>query len=97
MYWMLRKLLDPVNNDRGFGIPSDLTELRRQLSLIPLKMDNEGRIMLPPKYKKSKSASTISEPSLTNIIGHSPDEADAVVLAVFALQSRDSKIRVGVL
>lgn len=58
---------------KGFGIPAELTELHRQLSPIPLCYDDEGRMYLPPK------------PELISIIGNSPDEADALVLAIYGL------------
>jgi hypothetical protein len=79
MFGMLRVRLDPANAT-PFGIPTEYRELRRQLSLIPLKYDTEGRLFLPPKNKRSANS---NEQTLTDIIGHSPDEADSLVLAVF--------------
>lgn len=60
-----------------YAIPEHLTELRRQLAPIPKTRDGEGRLWLPPK-KKDKENSTLK--SLTEIIGCSPDRADAFVL-----------------
>lgn len=92
-------LLDPtrLKDDHGaplgFGIPAEYTELRRQLALMPLRYDQHGRMYLPPKTRKSKM--TQSEKSLEEIIGHSPDEADALVIALHALESEVTRAKVG--
>jgi hypothetical protein len=86
MYGLLRQLLDPVN--QGWGIPSKgavYAELRRQLAAIPLWYDEEGRLYLPPKNRKPDSKDTQDKPTLTKLLGCSPDEADAVVLSVFGM------------
>lgn len=67
---------------RGFALPVH-PRLRQQLAPIPLKFELE-RLKLPPKYKKSPDS---KEVCLTDIIGHSPDEADALVLAIHAMQT----------
>lgn len=92
MYGMVRfKLLDPIANPIGFGIPLQYQELRRQLSPLPLLYDGEGRIYLPPKNKKP--GSTVKEKSITEILGCSPDEADSFVLSVFGvLQKKTARI-----
>ena len=87
MYGLLRDLLDPNHNERGWGIPDDLLELHRQLSLVPLRYDGEGRLYLPPKRDPAKRQTQTIE----DIIGHSPDEADSTVLAVFGLHDRMKK------
>jgi hypothetical protein len=90
MYGLLRELLDPVNNHEGFSIPGEYHELRRQLGMMPLLFDGEGRMYLPPKRKRGRSG-----PSLDAILGCSPDEADSLVLGVYAMLSRSVKVRVG--
>jgi hypothetical protein len=92
MYGMIRLKIDPAYNEAGFGIPPEYVELRRQLSLIPLLFDEEGRLFLLPKNKKPAMASATKDTklTLTEIIGHSPDEADALALAVFGLYNRSS-------
>lgn len=94
MYGEVRELLDPSGERGGYGIPrgSIYDELRKQLAPIPLLYDGEGRLRLPPK---SKRTSTTKEVTLTELIGHSPDEADAFVLAVHAMLHRSSKVRAG--
>lgn len=77
----------------GFGLPAYFTELRRQLALIPLKYDQGGRMYLPPKRRKARMSQ--SERSLEEIIGNSPDEADALVLAVHGLHLPARKGRIG--
>lgn len=82
MYMILRQWIDPELNERGFGISSSLTELRRQLAPVPLLYDGEGIFYLPPKNKRDPKSSTVT---MTDLIGCSPDEADALVLAMFGL------------
>lgn len=93
MYWLVRMLIDPSNYPDGFGIPAEYTELRHQLSPIPLMYDGEGRISLPPKNKRNASD---KQPCLVDIIGHSPDEADALALAAFSMTGKPERKRIGV-
>jgi hypothetical protein len=83
MYGALRLLLDPTAGD-GWAIPAEYAELRRQLSPIPLTYDPEGRLMLLPKSKSGGG----SQKTLVELLGCSPDESDAVVLAVHAMQNK---------
>jgi hypothetical protein len=86
MYGEARELLDPGRRVGGkeapFAIPAGCSELRRQLAPIPLKYDKEGRLKLPPKNKPSDNS---KEKTLADIIGCSPDRADAFVLMVHGL------------
>lgn len=92
MYGTLRELLDPAN-ERKFGIPREYAdELFKQLGVIPLLYDAEGRLSLPPKTSKRPGTR-----SLVDIIGHSPDEADALVLAVHAMTHKTTRPRAGAL
>ncbi|MDB4786189.1 hypothetical protein OAG36_00495 [bacterium] len=90
MYGLTRLKIDPVYNESGFGIPAEYQELRRQLGLIPLLFDEEGRLFLLPKNRKPDmvNATKSNKLTLTEIIGHSPDEADALVLGVYGLQAK---------
>jgi hypothetical protein len=92
MYGALRELIDPTANPKGFGLPAIYPELRRQLSPIPLTYDGEGRLFLLPKNKKDPTSTT---KTLTELIGCSPDEADAVVLAIFGMQNKAKKVTAG--
>jgi hypothetical protein len=60
--------------------------LRRQLAVMPLMYDGEGRRYLPPKNRKEGQVATRVK-TLSELIGHSPDESDALVLMVYALAS----------
>lgn len=91
MYGMLRLRLDPTVGGR-FAIPAKYQELRRQLSLMPLTYDKEGRFKMPPKDKRSKNS---TETTLKEILGCSPDQADSLVLAVYGLSKKPSRIVVG--
>lgn len=93
MYDMLRKLLNP-DMGPGFSIPHRLTELRRQLSPLPLQYDERDRMWLPPKDKKNKDSTQVT---LKEILGCSPDEADSLVLAVFGKESKQFRSKVTVM
>jgi len=85
MYGDLRDLLDPSREDgRSFAIPAEYTELRRQMAPIPYWTDEEGRLFVPPKQRASDSKNE-SKVYLDKLIGCSPDEVDALVLAVHAM------------
>lgn len=96
MYGMLSERLNPANetHKHGFAIPSSCTELRRQLAPIPKWMDGEGRLFLPPKNKRPDVADS-STKTMVDLVGHSPDEADALVLAVYGLE-QEAKVMLGV-
>lgn len=83
---------------RGFGIPASYTNLRSELALIPRMLDGEGRLKLPPKHplqgSNTANTGTSKVKSLVEIIGHSPDEADALVIAVFAMTHHSMQITV---
>lgn len=81
MYGLLSLRLDPLN-EGGFAIPAEYQELRRQLAVMPRLYDAEGRLYLPPKNKRSEGS---TEKTITEMLGCSPDEADALVLAVFGV------------
>lgn len=87
MYGETSKVLRGVHESgigqAGFGIPDELTDLLFQLSKMPKLYDGEGVLYLPPKNKKTLGKSETK--TLGDIIGHSPDEADSFVLAVFGL------------
>jgi hypothetical protein len=84
MYGLVRyELLDPQFNEDSYGIPAEYTELRRQLAPLPLLYDGrkEGQLYLPPKTKKDPRS---KEKTLKDILGCSPDRADAFVLMTYA-------------
>jgi hypothetical protein len=101
MYGELREMLDPGNDYtpdpgnprlKGFGLPASYTKLREQLAVIPILYDPEGRIELPPKNKRNPQD---TRPSLTSLIGYSPDEADAVSMAVYAMHHKAAPAYIG--
>ena len=87
MYGNLRELLDPALG-QGFAIPADYTDLRGQLAPIPLTYDDEGRLKLLPKHRREPAVGGAGAKSLTELIGHSPDEADALVLAIHGMRGK---------
>jgi len=98
LYGTARLALTPrVDPDTGettiYGIPSEYTELLRQLSLMPIRYDSEGRLKLPPKNRRTPNS---DEECLVDIIGNSPDEADSFVLMRYALHKKTSVAKAGV-
>lgn len=95
MYGLLRDAIDPAlttENEKPmpYALPSNVLNqpredegptLRRQLAVLPLLYNGEGQMYLPPKTKKA--GANTQEQSLEEMIGCSPDEADAVVLMYF--------------
>jgi hypothetical protein len=94
MYGELSLLLDPALNERGFALPAGYTDLRQQLSVIRKEYDGEGRMMLPPKTRKPGQQET-ERKTLTELIGRSPDEADALVLAVHGMLHKAKPVTAG--
>lgn len=102
LYGTLRQFMDPTNdrqvgkygpaNWMGFAIPRRYTLLRSELAPIPLTYDSEGRLYLLPKRKTNLNS---KQPTLTEIIGHSPDCADAVVLAIHAMTKKARRPKAG--
>ncbi len=83
---------------QGFAVPPNLrgkaddptTTLRNQLEVLPLLYSPEGRLMMLPKNRraedKDKEPGTVKTRCWADMIGgHSPDEADAVALALHAM------------
>lgn len=86
MYGTIRLMLDSSYNPLGFGIPAKYVELRRQMEPIPLWYDDEGKLYLPPKKKKPDQAEGKTKKlTLFDLIGRSPDDADAFALAVYGM------------
>lgn len=91
MYGELRELLDPSHTQPdgrpapAFGIPAACVDLRAQLAPIPLWYDDESRLYLPPKNRRPDAGEGAHKVTLTELIGRSPDDADALVLAVHAM------------
>lgn len=93
MYWNLRLKLMPVleEDDLGnqvykskFAIPAKYVELRRQLAPIPYFYDPEGKIYLPPKSKPSEA---YKGKTIHDLLGCSPDQADSLVMALWAYEN----------
>lgn len=95
LYGLLRERLDPISQEKHpFGLPRELLykprpdggpTLYKQLSVIPLWYDEEGRLYLPPKQRKP-DAKDDKKPTMNKLLGgYSPDEADALVLMHYGL------------
>ena len=93
MYGALRDRLQPEFiqlSDEGepvdsFVLPPDAVELRRELAVLPLEYDSEGKLVLPPK-SATPTSRTSMQVSIRSLLGRSPDRADSLVLAIQALR-----------
>lgn len=103
MAWQLREWLDPSRVGGSWAISPTEEELRRQMSLIPLTEDRFGKFVLLPKSRPRKGLVFPGEDpepdaeTLTGIIGHSPDEFDAVMLCLHAVIGKHHKTQAGAL
>lgn len=93
MFFTFSQLLDPkglvietdwgnIGGEKGFGIPGEYIELRQELAPIPRLIAEEGKFYIPPKNRKPGQKETTSK-TLVELIGRSPDRADAAALAIF--------------
>ncbi len=97
MYWRLREMLDPEGDPIGsskqtFALPI-IPELRCELAPLPMRRDEEGRFYLPSKSKRDEKD---TRQTLIDIVGHSPDKADALVVAIYAMSHKFVKAQAGV-
>jgi hypothetical protein len=97
MYGTLREILNPAN-ETGFTIHPkyDIAlpgrrSLCGQLKVIPLWRTDEGILYLPPKHLNPDQKENPDKTTLVKMIGHSPDEADALVLAVFGMTHKPTR------
>lgn len=91
MYGSLSELLD-LTNESGFSLQAEYTVLRRELAPIPRTYDKEGRLELLPKHKNGPND---TRKTLVDLIGHSPDQADALVLAVHGMLHPQAPVMIG--
>ena len=101
MYALLRSYLNPAEG-KNFALPPALLNrprldggpsLREQMQAVPLSYDEEGRMFVIPKNRRDAKD---TRETLTDIIGCSPDELDALVLAVYGLEAEEKWATVGV-
>lgn len=102
MYGLLRDRMNPDLGNR-FGIPTryarqpDNAGLVDQLKPIPLLYDDKGRMILIPKGNQGKRKSGSSDKtSFMELIGRSPDQADALVMANYVVFGKRTTRSAGV-
>lgn len=93
MHGMLRTWLDiNLNPEESiFSIPEELYQLREELACLPMWFD-EGKMYLPPKDTKPDKKENPDEITIKKILGRSPDRADSLVLAVYALGTKAKRV-----
>jgi len=78
----------------GFGVPpSFAARVFPQLSPIPKVRDSEGVLTLLPKNRTPLTPK--NQKTLVELIGHSPDEADALALMLYGLFGADPVVTAG--
>jgi hypothetical protein len=92
MYWDLSQA---GNEPSIYAVPREMAELHRQLSLIPKVYDDEGRLKLPPKGNLSELEKRQGKLTLIEIVGCSPDHADAAVVCYYCMTHEPKKQRAG--
>ncbi len=110
MFGELSELMNPVRDTHpigGWAMPEGImgakddprSELRHQLAPIPKLYDEEQRLKMLPKNVPTADRDPMNPETdgqtLVGLIGHSPDEADAVVLYIHALLHSDVKRKAG--
>lgn len=96
LFGTLHNMLDPgaagidSADLKTFAIPRDCWELRQELEPIPLTY-KDGKMYLIPKHKPNKD---YKGDTLVGLIGHSPDLADATVLAIYAMMEEGNSFEV---
>lgn len=94
MYDKLSQRCNPAGRHGGFGVPRHLAETHRQLAVFPRVYDKDGRMYLPPKQRKP-GQKLLTEKTLVELIGNSPDEADSLALAVWAMENPARVLEIG--
>lgn len=94
MYWILRNQFNPDFPSGGyFHVPERYTELIRQLKVLPILYNEEGRMYLPPKDKPTE---TYKGQTIRQMLGdRSPDQADSLALAIFAREHKPTIHQIG--
>ena len=102
MYDLLSLKMNPSSGMIQYGIPTRYLDkpnpgkstLREQMEPIPRMIDDKGVIFMLPKQRKTRVVGQTEERqvTLTELIGHSPDELDSVVLSVLGLEEKKTKL-----
>jgi hypothetical protein len=94
LFGELSERFDPARDGSGFAFSPEDRELRRQLAPLPKLFDEEGRLYLPPKQKRDEKD---TRKTLVDILGCSPDRADGLALANFAMTHKGSTLKIEVM
>lgn len=105
MAGILRELIDPMLIERvvdgkteliatrkPWAIDAKYVHLRQQMAPIPILMDGEGRLYLPPKNKPTANSTVVT---LVEMLGRSPDHWDSTMLCGYGLVNKPTKIVAG--
>lgn len=86
-----------VTPQMGFSIPPTYHTLFQEMRAIPKIRDDNGRLWIPPKGNKDLPdwVPQKSRKTLIQLVGHSPDELDSVVVAVYVMNNSNVKRKAG--
>lgn len=76
------------NHAKCFILPPTDAKLKEELGCLPKLWDSEGKMFLPPKERQNNSVAK----TLREILGRSPDRADALALAAEAQRCSRSTV-----
>jgi len=95
MAHQVRLLIDPSENPEGWAIPEEYDVLAEEMAPIPIWFDGNGQIVLPPKHKPPTQVNETKMVTLVDLIGHSPDHLDSLMVAVHMMKSRPPAVAAG--
>jgi hypothetical protein len=94
LYATFSARLDPDLNPAGYAIPRRYKELVRQLSKMPRLYDKEGKLRMLSKNRLPNNKT--KEKTLRELLGRSPDEADAAALCCWGTFAKTHVAEAGV-
>lgn len=94
LFGTLAARLDPALNPAGYALPRRFKELARQLAKMPRLYDKEGKLRMLSKNRPPNSKT--KEKTLRELLGRSPDLADAAALCCWGTFARSHVAEAGV-
>ena len=99
LYHIPSRALDPHDTPKQLLLPKELIDkkflpnrpsVREQMEPIPKMFDDNGKMVMLPKNKKTRvpNEKEGAQITLTELIGNSPDEWEAILLALFGLYNK---------
>lgn len=91
--------LDPmaITPSLGFSLPPNYHLLFQEMKSVPKIRDDNGRLWIPPKGNKDlpEWVPAKAKKTLIQLVGHSPDKLDSVVVAIYVMRNSEIKQKAG--